>query len=385
MDFTTLLEYAETDAQRRTIEAAIEHGSARAAATALGQHHSGVSRNIQRVRERAARLGHAPGHFDSGAAPGYLLGKVTVQRGADGSVERTWERQSPETKQWREVWDEAISAARESIEPVSATPIPISRNGDLCNLFIISDAHVGCLAWHREGGADWDLKIAIETLTKAFGHMIRNAPPADTAVVCFLGDLLHQDSNQAVTPAHGHLLDADSRPRKIVRAVVTLMRQMIGMALETHQSVHVISGEGNHDEYTSGCVLPEVLIPLYENEPRVEINDAVLPYYVYQHGNVMLGFHHGHKMKPSAMPSYFAAAHGKMWGDTTVRYAHCGHRHHVEIKEQPGMKVEQHSTLAARDAYAARGGWLSDRQAVAITYHREHGEIGRMTVVPGML
>jgi hypothetical protein len=44
----------------------------------------------------------------------------------------------------------------------------------------------------------------------------------------------------------------------------------------------------------------------------------------------------------------------------------------------------QHSTLAARDAYAARGGWMSERQATVITYHEKYGQVSRNTVVPEM-
>ena len=49
------------------------------------------------------------------------------------------------------------------------------------------------------------------------------------------------------------------------------------------------------------------------------------------------------------------------------------------------MSVVQHSTLAARDAYAARGGWMNDRQCTAITYHSEFGQVCRNTVTPEML
>ena len=45
----------------------------------------------------------------------------------------------------------------------------------------------------------------------------------------------------------------------------------------------------------------------------------------------------------------------------------------------------QHSTLAARDAYAARGGWHSERQATSITYHSRWGQVARHTVTPEML
>lgn len=81
----------------------------------------------------------------------------------------------------------------------------------------------------------------------------------------------------------------------------------------------------------------------------------------------------------------FAAQFPQDWGATTRRYAHCGHRHHVEEKEHSGMTVIQHPTLAARDAYAARGGWIADRQVSAITYHSKFGQVARATVVPEML
>jgi len=46
--------------------------------------------------------------------------------------------------------------------------------------------------------------------------------------------------------------------------------------------------------------------------------------------------------------------------------------------------VIQHPTLSARDAYAARGGWISERAATVITYHERFGQVARNTVVPEM-
>ncbi|PZQ21177.1 MAG: winged helix-turn-helix domain-containing protein [Sphingopyxis macrogoltabida] len=379
-----LLKFA-TDRQAAYLEAAWATGSFTAAAEIIGINKSAVARGIRAVEKKAARQGYAPGHFINGVAPGFAMGKVTVQRGASGEVERTWERQSPDAAALREAVHAILSAAREELPRAEAVTPPTATNASLCNVYTLTDAHIGALAWHREGGADWDLAIAERTILAAFRHMIDAAPPARMGVVAFLGDVMHQDSNRAVTPAHGHLLDADSRPRKVVSAVVRIMRSIIAMALERHEAVHVVVGEGNHDEYTSGTVLPEVFGILYENEPRVVINDSVLPYYAFRWGKVMLAWHHGHKRPPAQLPLYFAAAQPEMWGVTTKRYVHCGHRHHVEEKEHSGMKAVQHSTLAARDAHAARGGWFSDRQAMAITYHADFGEVSRLIVTPEML
>jgi hypothetical protein len=124
---------------------------------------------------------------------------------------------------------------------------------------------------------------------------------------------------------------------------------------------------------------------LYENEPRIKVIDSELPYYVYQHGQTMLAWHHGHLSKNNALPILFASQFPKMWGETKKRYAHCGHRHHVEEKEHSGMTVIQHSTLAARDAYASRGGWMSERHVTSITYSDKYGQVARNTVTPEMI
>jgi hypothetical protein len=123
---------------------------------------------------------------------------------------------------------------------------------------------------------------------------------------------------------------------------------------------------------------------LYENEPRVTVIDSEMPYYVYQHGQTMLAFHHGHLKKKDDLPILFASQFPKVWGNTTKRYAHTGHMHHVDEKEHSGITVIQHPTLSARDAYAARGGWISERAATVITYHERFGQVARNTVVPEM-
>jgi len=117
----------------------------------------------------------------------------------------------------------------------------------------------------------------------------------------------------------------------------------------------------------------------------VQVIDSEVPYYVHKHGKCMIAFHHGHLKKNDALPILFASQYANVWGETTKRYAHTGHRHHVEEKEHSGMTVVQHPTLAARDAYAARGGWMAERQVSAITYHEEYGQVSKITVIPEML
>ncbi len=373
-----------TDRQREVLEAYEEHGTGPAAAEALG----GTDRTypdkvLRDVRKKAAREGYAPGHFQDGVAPGYLMGKVTVQRGP-GGVERVWERQSPDQTRALEALREVVEGIQSDIEPAPRVKAPAVANSDLCNLFTFTDYHLGMLAWHREGGQDWDLQIAESTLRKAMAAMVSQSPIAHTAVVNIQGDFLHTDGLTPVTPGHGHVLDADSRFPKIRKAAIRLIRELCRMALETHMEVHLILAEGNHDQDSMGWLADSFAV-LYEDEPRLTVNDSNLPFYVVEWGETMIGVHHGHKVKNEQLPLLFAAQYAQAWGRTRRREIHCGHRHHRDEKEYNGVTVVQHPTLAARDAYAARGGWIADRAAQAITYHKRYGQVGRVMVCPEML
>ena len=301
---------------------------------------------------------------------------------AEGNVKLQWVKEHPDNRAdiVREVIDE-LSGTIRRVKPVSA---PKHTEEALCNLYTLTDCHVGMKAWEPETGADWDLEIAEQTLTSALDYLIKASPKAHTGVINQLGDWLHFDSLAALTPTSGHLLDADSRFPKVVRVATRILRYIIDAALKKHEHVVVLMAEGNHD-MASSVWLRHIFSLLYENEPRVHVIDSEMPYYVHQHGKTMLAFHHGHLKKNDQLPLLFAAQFPEMWGQTKRRYCHTGHRHHTEEKEHSGMTVIQHPTIAARDAYASRGGWIADRQITSITYHKEYGQVARNTVVPDML
>jgi hypothetical protein len=370
--------------QLEYLEALEKHGSERAAAKALNCAASSLRDSMECLRKKAARMGNAPGHFNSGVAPGYIMGKVTVQRAKDGEVERTWERQSPDQSRWLEAAQAAATALADELPRAKPVKAPKHSLAHLCNVYTLTDSHVGALCWHREGGQDWDLKIAEKTLVGCFEQMVSASPAAGLGIVAQLGDFLHQDSISPTTPTSHFVLDSDGRFSKVVQIAVRILRRVVDVALTRHEKVVVLMAEGNHD-ISSSIWLRTLFAALYENEPRVEVIDSPLPYYVYQHGATMLAWHHGHLKKNDALPLLFASQFPQVWGATSKRYASCGHRHHAEEKEHSGMTVIQHPTLTARDAYAARGGWIAERQATALTFHAAHGLVARNTVVPEML
>ncbi|MCV5968703.1 hypothetical protein, partial [Lactococcus petauri] len=76
---------------------------------------------------------------------------------------------------------------------------------------------------------------------------IRQSPDASTAILCQLGELLHHDSHDSVTPAHRNVLDADSRLQKMIRVVIRTLRRIVAMLLEKHAHLHFILSDANHD------------------------------------------------------------------------------------------------------------------------------------------
>ena len=347
-----------------------------------------MSEHTVRVRRCAlARKGISPQHDWTHPVPeGYMIRGITTQYDKDGNIITQYVKSKVDHENQLEIIKAVVESMRDEIprEPVVPRPIDGIHNSDLLNLFVLTDYHLGMLSWGEESGEDWDVKIAEDLATRWLEAAIARAPDAGVAVLAQLGDFLHWDGLDAVTPSSGHVLDADTRFEKLVRVAVRVIRRIINRLLETHDRVHVVCAEGNHD-MASSIWLREMLNVLYENEPRVSIDVNPDPYYCVQFGKVTLFFHHGHKVKMGAVDAVFAAKFRKEYGESTYSYAHLGHLHHSHLKESQLMVVEQHRTLAAKDAYASRGGWLSGRSAPVITYHREFGEVARATISPEMV
>jgi hypothetical protein len=378
-----LIDYADPF-EAQCLEAYELHGSSRAAGEALNVHRSTVLRAIERVKNRAAVQGFSPDHAMTHTVPDTFVAKrISTLYGSEGEVKQQWVIGVLDAEKRQAAMIAATAAMCESILPQAPITAPKLTSENLCNLYTYTDYHLGMLAWHREGGADWDLKIAENLLLNSFLGMLALSPNAEACVLNIQGDFLHSDGLMPVTPAHGHILDTDGRFSKIVSSAIRVLRKLCNTALAKHKTVHVVIAEGNHDE-SSAVWLRQMFAALFDEEPRLTVNDSELPFYVYQWGSTMLAFHHGHKMKNEQMPMLFAAQFPIMWGATTKRYCNTGHRHHVDEKEYSGMIVTQHPTLSARDAYASRGGWMGERAANSSTFHTKFGRVFNNTVCPEM-
>ena len=312
-----------------------------------------------------------------------VTGKSTL-RDAKGDVVLEWTKTNKTQDDVLRALRTAIETLKESVKPIKAVSRPLKfENDNICNQYTLTDYHLGMMSWAEETGDDWDLKIAEDILVKFFEAGISSSPNGNECIFAQIGDFLHWDGLDAVTPASKHVLDADTRFTKLVRVAIRVIRRVIDMLLNKYQKVNVVMAEGNHDP-ASSVWLRELLYVLYENEPRVIIDTNPDPYYCIVFGKVVLFYHHGHKRSFKTLDSAFVGKFKKEFGNSEFAYGHTGHLHHDKI-ESNLMTLEQHRTLASKDAYASRGGYLSGRDSKVISYHRNFGEVGRVTINIDML
>lgn len=343
-------------------------------------------RTIQRRMDNAAKRGYLPQMQIKTELPEFLRVKGTSQLidNRTGEPVMSWVKTTTDHTALETMMRETIEAMAEQLPREKKVGAWLEGSEKLANCYVITDYHMGMLSWHEETGADWDLSIAEQTIVDWFAQAIAQSPAAKTAVFAQLSDFLHFDGMDAVTPASKHLLDVDTRFAKVVRSAIRVLRRVIGMLLAKHERLHIIMADANHDP-VSQIWLREWFAVFYEDEPRVTVDRSPSPYNCFEFGKVALFFHHGHKRKVSNVSEVFAAQFREVFGRTKHAYAHLGHLHHIDVKENNLMVVEMHRTLAPADAYAARGGWITGRDAQVITYHCDYGEVSRIRINSDML
>lgn len=384
-----LLDHCDTDRQLQVVQMFIAGRSGPEICAALGMgHRSTPDKVIHRLKRKAARRGAAPGHFEHGVAPGYRMRNVTVQRNADGMVERTWERQHPEAfESLLEALDERI----ERVEPLPEIKAPSAFGSEnLMNQISVFDGHIGALAWHAETGpGNWDLDIARETIGNGIVWLAENLPAAQDLLFLVGGDFTEVDGYKNLTPESGNLLDADGRYPKIFAVAEDVIEAGICAALKIYNRVILSIRPGNHDKQTA-FALRRVFRRVFRDNPRVIVDESLREYWAILFGKTMIACHHGDKAKLVELPGIFAADFAEMWGQSTYRVCHSGHWHFEKSLvstglEQRGMMLYQHPTLERRNAWASGKGLTAARQLVGHSYHRGGGLVTQLHFNPNLM
>jgi hypothetical protein len=381
-EYEALLPYA-TETQAKYVRALVANRTYKATAKACGVNESSVTIALKALRLSAARVDVEP-HLGTTAAEGFEIKGVSSYHKATEEKPAFWLKTSKDAAQQAQAIKVAIEAMMQDVPKARKIDPPKLTIENLASLYIITDYHIGMLAWAEETGAAWDTQIAEDMLFSWFEKAASLAPDSEVGIFGQLGDFLHFDGLDAVTPTNRHVLDADTRFDKLVRVAIRVTRRVINLLLTKHAKVHVIMAEGNHD-LASSAWLRSIFYESYQDNPRVTVDRSPKPYYAFEWGITSLFFHHGHKKNFGVLDQAFTGMFPEIFGRTKFRYGHSGHLHHSQVKESGLMVMEQHRTLAAPDAHAARGAWISERSADVITYSKTCGQISRQTIPYKML
>ena len=323
--------------------------------------------------------------FDHITAPQEIIKGTSTLKDSKGNKILEWVKTSIDKDKQLEMARIAVEELTKTIEPIDEIPLPQNElNENLLNQYTITDYHIGMMAIEMEGGDDWNEDIAAKLIVDWFAEGIKRSPDASQCVFAQIGDFLHFDSIEAVTPTNRHLLDASTRFSKLVRIAIQVVERIIRMLLLKYNKVHVILAEGNHD-ISSSIWMRESFSNFFKRNRRVSIDQTVVPFYCHVFGDVCLFYHHAHKKKIKELSSTLVAIYKEEFGKSTHVFAHTGHLHHEKLIEDNLMILEQHPTLSAADAYASRSGHKSKRSSKIITYHKRFGEVSRISINPQML
>lgn len=344
-------------------------------------------RNVELRRSKLAKQGELHGNpgIKKLVPDGYLVKGTSTMIDAEGNEKIRWVKTSIDNERLEVLMEQAREAFCSEL-PKSDSVIHSGNevNSELMTLYPIFDIHIGMMAHRHESGENYDTNTAEKLMGSYFDHAISVSPASEKAVILVGGDFLHSDGLEAVTPASGHCLDQDSRYAKLVYVAIRSIRGAVGKMLKKHKNVEIQIIEGNHDQ--SGMIwLRAAMAAFYEDESRVFVDTSPAIMHKTRFGSTLLGYTHGHTMKKAeGRLAAMATDYRKDFGECEFVYCHSGHFHHATVTECTLGIDEVHPALASKDAYAARGGWRSYRQAAAIIYHKNFGEVGRHIYRPGM-
>lgn len=381
-DYEWLRPFCNTDAQRLLLDYLKKNNTVRETSDHYGVSERNIYAQLKRLKKRAARQGVDPGSgLDVPVANGFGISRMSTLRDADGEIKLRWDRQEPDKEARAEMMREFVAELCENVKPRKATKAPKHAEADIMCGYPIGDHHFGMYAWARETGAPYDTETARQLLADAIDHLVESAPPAETALLCNLGDYLHGDDSSNSTKRSHHQLDIDTRYARVHRIAAFGLAHTIERLLKKHQLVKIVNVKGNHDE-DSAAWLSTVLLAWFRNEPRVEVEDSPAEILFHQFGRNMIGMTHGHNIKLERMPQVMAALAPEMWGDTTYRVGWQGHVHHSQrlaVKEDGGAIAETFGVLPPNDKYSASQGFSSQREMHCITFRESGGVLCRTT------
>ena len=250
----------------------------------------------------------------------------------------------------------------------------------------IMDPHYGMQCYKGESGDFWSLEQCAKLCLWSVDSLLARAKAYgsyDEIVFPFGNDFMHHD-NLNHTTTKGTLqpegLSYLHTSESAIKLAVTMIDRLSSVA-----PVRVIQVSGNHDQVSS-FTIGHVLKAYYRNDQNVTVDVSPAPYKFYRFGTNLIGFDHGHHIKPIRLASIMAHECREDWARTTFREWHLGDQHRKGsgspvIMEEQGVGVEYLPALTPPNAWHKLKGFnWQQRGAMAFVWDYNEGPLARLQV-----
>jgi hypothetical protein len=250
----------------------------------------------------------------------------------------------------------------------------------------IMDPHYGMLCYQGESDHSWDLEQCEKMCMWSIDNLVERAKgygPFEEIVFPFGNDFLHHDNLQHTTTKG--TLQPEGLPflyvyERAIELAITMVERLAELA-----PVKVIQVSGNHDQ-VAAFTMGHVLKAYYRNDPNVDVDVSPSPYKFWNFGTNLIGFDHGHHVKPARLAALMAHECVNLWATTTFREWHLGDQHRkgsgspVTMEEQ-GVGVEYLPALTPPNAWHRLKAFnWQQRGAMGFVWDHAEGPLARVQV-----
>lgn len=274
---------------------------------------------------------------------------------------------------------------KEGVEPLPPA-IHVLKGRRVMAEFDLCDVHFGKLAYHRESGQDYDLRIAERVFSNAVDDLIERARgrEIEKIVVPFGNDYTHIDNGKNETTS-GTPVDTDGRYPKVYQVALWSFYRAVER-WRTIAPTELILVRGNHDFDTSMGLIHALDLKFHGDDAvKIDIEPAVRKYGLY--GRTLTLYEHGMDLKPSEvrdLPGLMMKEAPKAWlAEAEFHEGHIGHYHSEKkftTKDTDtgiGFVTRFMHSLSAADAWHIRKKFIGARRAAEVLfYDRELGFTG---------
>ncbi len=248
----------------------------------------------------------------------------------------------------------------------------------------VMDPHIGLLCQRPEADAPWDMDIAAATIFQAIDDLIEKAKffgPFEEAFMPFGNDFVHTDNVFHTTTA-GTGQPEGIAWHNVYDKAERIAIEMVNRLRQVARKVYVYEVPGNHSRMAD-FTLARLLRAYFHRDKGVVVDASSSPYKFHRYGCSLIGYEHGHSVKPIRLAALMANERRKDWSETEYREFHLGDQHRKgsskpSMLEEQGVSVEYIPGLTAPNEWHRLKSFNhQQRGAMAFVWDYHTGPIGR--------